>query len=263
MRAPTGPGRMKLGASRSGPAPPERQVLIIPDLAARPPNEQAMLAQADELLAPMRPPSAEAVLAAGEHRFGTLRHRLSAEYRCFNPRKRELLRSPLEKPILARHYDAILGAAPFTATLCQMATEATGCETSVRTGSHWLGADRFGHRVRLPSPAELEERLEGVGATIRIRAAGAPVFTAIVTLAGLVNAHPFADGNGRVARMLFTACLRAGGLPHDTYIPFYEFAERACGGYEIALRLAEIRGEWSALVAWATKLIRLCAHWPN
>ncbi len=82
------------------------------------------------------------------------------------------------------------------------------------------------------------------------------LFDAALVLCLFVNCHPFTDGNGRVARILFNHTLRRGGMPDDVYVPFYEIAARSRGGYVIALRHAEVRGDWHPIMSWVMEAIR-------
>ncbi|MGK6356623.1 Fic family protein [Sphingomonas sp. DT-207] len=217
--------------------------------------------RADAQLDQLRPPPAKTILTAPQAYFAALEHALSDNYRMLNPRKRTQLRSPVEHMVLARHFGALRGQAPFVPTLIGIASEATSSEATVRTGPQWLGGDCLGNRIQLPDSDMIAQQLDKCDKLVRETASVSPLFAAIVTLALLVNCHPFIDGNGRVGRILFNACLRIGGLGVDEYIPFYEAAERSRGGYEISLRTAEIRGEWEPLFDWGASLIELCAGW--
>lgn len=63
----------------------------------------------------------------------------------------------------------------------------------------------------------------------------------------LLNAHPFSDGNGRVARVVFNLELARMGMPPRSYLPIFLAMRRSAGGYEIKLREAEIHGRWGGI----------------
>ena len=79
---------------------------------------------------------------------------------------------------------------------------------------------------------------------------------AAVAFALLLNCHPFTDG--RTARLLFNHLLHRGGMPADVYLPLHEIGRRSQGGYEIALRIAELRGDWEPFLRWLLDAIRCC-----
>jgi hypothetical protein len=70
---------------------------------------------------------------------------------------------------------------------------------------------------------------------------------AVVTLAAVTNLHPFQDGNGRVARVLFNHLLNAG-RDEPIYLPLHEIAALSRGGFLIRLRQAQYHAEWEPLL---------------
>lgn len=76
-----------------------------------------------------------------------------------------------------------------------------------------------GALVNFPRPAELKERMSQFVAEMEeARASAHPVQYAALLHIGLVNIHPFVDGNGRTARLLMNLALLQRGFP-ITIIP--------------------------------------------
>jgi hypothetical protein len=216
----------------------------------------------DTELRSLRTPSAQAVRAADGAIFRPLEHPLSATFASVHPPKAVMLRSPLEAEVLADHWTALAMGSPdtFVAVVLSLATSLTGTSANVRRGHIFLGADASGTRIELTAPARVPAALAACGNFLYRHASTHPVFTAVVVLALFVNIHPLVDGNGRVARVLYNFCLKTGGLRQTDYVPFYEIAERSRGGYEIALRKAEIRRDWAALFGWCLAAHQICDH---
>ena len=75
-----------------------------------------------------------------------------------------------------------------------------------------------------------------------------PAFTAIVAYASISNLHPFPDGNGRVARMLYNLLIRSA-FPQAFYLPIYEISALSRMGLIIRLRQADYHGAWLPLIS--------------
>jgi Fic/DOC family len=119
-----------------------------------------------------------------------------------------------------------------------------------------LDGDKAGHEVFFPPPAAIPAQLEKLRRFLVSGDNTPALFRAAVAKALILNCHPFTDGNGRVSRVLFNYILRQGGMPAQVYIPFYEIARRSHGGYEIALRQAEIRGEWEPFLRFMLAVVQ-------
>lgn len=237
-----------------------RPVLAPPRFAGLDAGLQVRIERANARLETLRLPTAERVIEADPSLFAPLHHRLSREFAKLHRPQSVRLRSPAERLVLNRHANALAraDASSFPSLLISIASAATGSPTPFRNGAMFLGADPQGNRIQLPRPEHLRERLEVYRQLMSVDAREQPLFAGVVTLACLVNCHPFPDGNGRVARILFNNCLRDGGMGAAHYLPFYELARQSCGGYEICLRLAEIRGEWEPLLDWTIAAVEIC-----
>jgi len=134
----------------------------------------------------------------------------------------------------------------FIAVLCQIASAARGTETVLRSSAVFTAADRFGGRWRYPDATRITDALAALCRYLKESDQSALVkaATAHVTLASL---HPFDDGNGRTARIVFNALLDSV-KPPGTYIPLKELMELAERGYTIRSRLFYQRGEWAPII---------------
>lgn len=240
----------------------QRRLLLPPSYLDLDAGLRRRLELQDTRLCAFRTPSAQAVRAAENAIFRPLEHPLSAAFALVHPPKAQILRSPIEAEVLANHWTALAMGSPetFVEVVLGLATSLTGTMAHIRRGHIFLGADASGTRVRLTAPEQIPAALAACGHFLYRHASAHPVFTAVVVLALCVNIHPLADGNGRVARVLYNFCLRKGGLRQTAYVPFYEVAERSRGGYEISLRKAEIRQDWTALFDWCLTAHQLCDH---
>jgi hypothetical protein len=106
--------------------------------------------------------------------------------------------------------------------------------------------DYLGNCVRYPSPEEIGPSLRRLYGHWREYAAVKPGLAAVVILAAVTNLHPFQDGNGRVARVLFNHLLNTA-RHEPIYLPIHEIAALSRGGFLIRLRQAQYYGEWRPL----------------
>ena len=62
-----------------------------------------------------------------------------------------------------------------------------------------------------------------------------------------MNVHPFGDGNGRVARVVFNWMMLERAR-RFAYLPLSELAALSDGGFLLRLREAQYFGRWNGLV---------------
>jgi hypothetical protein len=74
------------------------------------------------------------------------------------------------------------------------------------------------------------------------------LYRAIVAHVMLIGAHPFEDGNGRVARLTFNAILAQSGLSFSSYIPLREIFGLSTGALSIQTRRALLQNKWDSIV---------------
>lgn len=139
--------------------------------------------------------------------------------------------------------------------------ESIGCSVSAvnsgfRRNSVFLDTDTRGIRVQFPASRHIRSRLRELHAYLRIHLHRQPVFSALAAMAGLVNCHPFRDGNGRCSRILFNALLRVSNVLGNGYLPLYELFWRSGCGWEIRLRYTELTNDWNLICDYLRDLIR-------
>lgn len=238
-----------------------RVALIPPQPACLPDELRDELALASAALSSLGFVSPEAIDLAPDEHFRPLTHELSAHYRALHPAIRQRERSHAEASVLK---DFETGSAPLSqfspsgfrdqlAALNRVLTDGKG---HWRTGFIKLADDQAGNQIYFPPVSAVPLQIERVRSLLAEPGDPPPLFTATVAYALLLNCHPFTDGNGRTARVVFNHLLRRAGMPGDVYLPLYEIARRSHGGYEIALRMAELRGDWTALLRWFLEALR-------
>ncbi len=209
----------------------------------------AALAEASSALPSLTPLAPEAINAAPDESFSALRHELSPHYRALHPLGAPAGRSQLEAGVLGNFESGadtlcLLSPRVFRDRLGALNLALTGGRGGWRDGTVRLGDDREGNRIFFPHVSAVPGQLERLRLLLVGQTGAPPLFTAGVAYALFLNCHPFTDGNGRTARVLFNHLLHRDGMPRQVYLPLHEIARRSHGGYEIALRMAEVRGEW-------------------
>ncbi|QJE01017.1 hypothetical protein HH212_14060 [Massilia forsythiae] len=106
-------------------------------------------------------------------------------------------------------------------------------------------------RLAPPAPADpLHRRLDAM-------ASGHPVLDALNAYLVLLTAHPFTDGNGRTARIVFNLVLRRH-YPDAHYLPLTELCRPGAGDVEELLARANIGGDYLPVLDYLAEL--LCAY---
>lgn len=230
-------------------------------LDSLPPPIRGDIETAAKQLARLPPLPVDAFRNAPDHCFERLTHRLSDAYVELNSPGPDLARSEAEAEALAwleARGEPFAGASArsFRETLERLNARLTDGRAAWRRGNIGLDADNAGSRIQLPGPEHIPAQLARLRRLWSDDPEAPALLKATVALALTVNCHPFTDGNGRVARLLFNYWLRRGGMPADAYFPFAEIARRSRGGYEIALRTVELHGNWEALASFVVEALR-------
>ena len=193
--------------------------------------------------------------------FAPLKHRLSGPFVELNGPAESIVRSDAERDALdwfeSRSPPLPAGDGPsFIQALEDLNRRATGGSGGWRTGGIGTLHDLRGNSIRYPPLSCVRPQLERLR---RLLGAGEREWPALLkatlALVLVTNCHPFKDGNGRVGRILFNHVLRQGGMGSGVYVPVYELASRSEGGYLIALRQGELRGEWGPLLEFVMKML--------
>lgn len=232
-----------------------RAAINIPRIGSLPHRLNDELARASSALSSATLISPEIIDRAPDPYFRTLRHELSAHYRALHPIVPQGERSQAEAAVLEDFetrsgFLASLSRSGFRDRLASLNHALTDGNGSWRTGFVKLADDRAGNQIYFPPVSAVPAQLERLRILLAEPSGAPPLFIAAVAHLLLLNCHPFTDGNGRTARVLFNHILHRGGMPSHVYFPLHEIARRSHGGYEIALRMAELRGDWTALLRW-------------
>lgn len=232
-----------------------RGTISAPAFAGFPEALRAELTTASSLLRALKLIPPETINAASDRHFSALRHELSAHYLALRTPGSPAERTPVEVRALAAFEaegGALTGACAteFSDRLLALNRSLAGGNGGWRTGHVKLSDDLAGNQIYFPPVSMVPRQIEKLRLFIASRSGDPPLFNAAVACALLLNCHPFTDGNGRTARVLFNHLLHCGGMPTHAYVPLYELARRSHGGYEIALRIAELRGDWAPFLRW-------------
>lgn len=117
-----------------------------------------------------------------------------------------------------------------------------------RRVSAGITRDSHGRQIMFPSPADSVAMLEELDRQIRSRMRCAYELSAVLAMVGFVHAHPFADGNGRIARTLFAALMRWGG-PTTASIPVLALQCLSYPSFLIRTRRAQCSGNWAPIAS--------------
>lgn len=179
---------------------------------------------------------------------GRLRHHLSGHLDSLRGRKTVDQSRPNKEFGAFTHLNTQLNAGQrFSlrqSMLGVIATLTDGEVTSFRTTEVHLSGGDNKCAVWMPSVQEaqrLTSKLEIIGGS---NAPGCDLARGIVMLVGVLNAHPFLDGNGRLSRVLFNVFL-SRSFPGVPYVNLYTYMYLARGAFELSLREAEIFGDWT------------------
>jgi hypothetical protein len=203
-----------------------------------------------------------AALTSEGEGFQTLRHPLSDFFLPTVSAFTQCTRSMMEWSALKANFEALSTvlshgqAEPFMRAICAVASATKGAK-SLRSQGVRTSADSRGQVVRFPPSDILEMRLAYIVAMLWRARGESPAFSAIVALVSLTHCHPFADGNGRSARVLFNALLQRRLARPRFYLPLYELAQLSAGGYLVRVRQAELRREWTPLFAFILAAVEL------
>jgi hypothetical protein len=167
-------------------------------------------------------------------------------------------RSPGEQRVLQDMSKRLRGG-DLRESVLALHAQATGAGVALRHGAIVVRPKGRGALVELP-PADIAARqFQRVLDWMATPAVDAPILRASFLYVALLNAHPFEDGNGRLARLLFNHALHQAGMPVDRYLPIFSAMRHSRGGYEIRLRQAEMFGQWDPIVRWFCQVIAITA----
>lgn len=172
-------------------------------------------------------------------------------------------RTPTEAKVLDDSIDRYLSAHARTggydtSLLLELVSLLNARPTSWRTGRISIRGGIDSEEVVMPRAGEAKQQASRIAkAASTCRDLENDLGQAIFNYVVLLNAHPFPDGNGRLARVLLNMELRRLGAPPGCYVPFYLAFDKAVGGYEVRLREAEMLGRWDPIMLFICYVINL------
>lgn len=143
--------------------------------------------------------------------------------------------------------------------LTSAATRLTGGGVSeTRSKSAVLSGDAHGIATLFRPATIVHVELQA----LRARAADTEIpvsLRAVGAMCTLLNIHPFPDGNGRTARLLFNVIINHG-QSGAVYIPLCAAFDASMGGFELRLREATYNENWLPLLAYFTAILQWVAE---
>lgn len=123
-----------------------------------------------------------------------------------------------------------------------------GVNPQLRTSDVGTEPDARGVSLRYPRHALIHDQLLRFQEWL-IRYMDCSDACAIISFNVIVNIHPFSDGNGRIARLLFHILSRH--MSHNQFtIPLYELSIISRGGLIVRQRIAQYENNWKPLLTF-------------
>lgn len=226
-----------------------------PDWRALAPEVCAALARRADLAA-IRTLGVMDVAGLPADRFLPFHHPLSDAFVEANGPARAVAHVAEEQAVLAHFTEqplVLAKPADLAEQLMAAASIATGREMRLRTGDAGLSPNATGRRVMFPACDVIRPILADVQAKLDAMPVG--LMRATATMVMILNVHPFADGNGRVARGVFNHLIV--GMGCRGYFPLSAIIARSRGGFELAVRSAELKADWNPIMRYVLAALAL------
>ncbi|MGN6481158.1 Fic family protein [Luteibacter sp.] len=141
------------------------------------------------------------------------------------------------------------GTTAFISAVYSLYEAIMGRRAVIRTTEVGTRLDKRGNGIIYPPARIVETRLQELATYWLSHLDTYPVLTAAVSMMAISNVHPFDDGNGRVARLLFHWTLNRSRTSLF-YLPLHELAALSSCGYLIRARQAQLHGHWDPLLVY-------------
>lgn len=113
--------------------------------------------------------------------------------------------------------------------------------------------------THFPSWKECSALLESLALCISQTIHDLPTVAAMTAYAGIIHAHPFTDGNGRVARAMYNNVLLSAGIRH--FVPISLVASLTGGSFVLKIRRALLGGDWDGLQRFFLDAAKISERW--
>jgi hypothetical protein len=132
----------------------------------------------------------------------------------------------------------------------------TNVPPGFRRGEVETMRDQSGSFVRFVPESHVPAALEQLRTFVCGYSQRNPAMVAAVLLNGICQIHPFADGNGRVSRVIFNWFMaKSSGVVR--YLPLYEIARASSGSFIVKLNRARFQKDWTPLLRYLVGCARL------
>ena len=149
---------------------------------------------------------------------------------------------------------AVADAAAWHALLHDIAFRVHGCETPLRQSAIGTEPGFGGTIVAYPPPRQIRWALGLISQEIALHPAARASEVAAFVMLACTTVHPFLDGNGRIARILFNLILRSQ-FPRLPYIAIKEITQFAQGDFLIAINRVHYQQDWAPLLRWLVAIL--------
>lgn len=153
-------------------------------------------------------------------------------------------------------FDSLEGPEPqaFFACLAAIAATCTGDAQRYRLGPIGTQPDRFGRRWLFPDSSCVRPSLLALRHYLARDDGDDPLVRAVVAHCLIGAMHPFVEGNGRTARVVFNLLVgRLNGF--TTYLPLRKIFNISRHGYEIRMRHTVATADWTELIHYFCNVI--------
>ena len=118
----------------------------------------------------------------------------------------------------------------------------------LRTGDVRTARDARGVALQYPPAGAATARVASICGTYTACHGDQALLRSVWVLVALLNVHPFPDGNGRLARLLFAGALARAGITHAPIVAIGPLVHASEGGFEIAVKRVVVQRRWQPLI---------------
>lgn len=144
-------------------------------------------------------------------------------------------------------FSSSMGRSDFIGWVQAIHQAVTGRRPEFRRGAMRTRPDDGNNAIIFPSSGLIDDLLEDLHGRLATHLSAYPATAAVAAYVGLIHCHPFLDGNGRTARVLFNLMLsNAAGT--TIFIPFSHWSYMCRGSFILKVRRAMYAGDWTHIL---------------